>query len=74
MKKLEGPEADYIKTSVRLSSDRREEVRLAARTAGHSMNDELAARINAKPFHERLDALERDIALIKAVVIELRDR
>jgi hypothetical protein len=38
------------------------------------MNDELLARIAAKPIQERLDALERDIAQIKSIVIELRDR
>jgi predicted DNA-binding protein len=74
MRKLEGPEADYIKTSLRLPPELKEEVKQAADTGGHSMNAELVARIAAKPIHEKLDALEREVAQIKAIVIELRDR
>lgn len=74
MRKLEGPEADYIKTSLRLPPDLKDEVKHAADVSGHSMNAELVARIAAKSIHERLANLERDMAQIKAILIELRDR
>lgn len=74
MRKLEGPEAEYIKTSLRLPPALKHEVKQAAVVGGHSMNDELLARIAAKPIHDRLAGLERDIAQIKAILVELRDR
>jgi predicted DNA-binding protein len=74
MRKLEGPEADYIKTSLRLPPDLKEEVKQAAAESGRSMNDELVARVAAKPIYDRLDALAREVAQMKAILIELRDR
>lgn len=74
MRKLEGPEADYIKTSLRLPPELREEVKQAAKTSGGTMNSELVARIAAKPIQEKLDALAREVAQMKAILIELRDR
>lgn len=74
MKKLEGPEADYIKTSLRLPPHLKEEVKQTAALTNKTMNAELVDRIAAKPIQDRLTALERDLALIKAIVIELRDR
>lgn len=74
MRKLQGPEADYIKTSLRLPPDLKVEVKQAADEHGHSMNAELVARIAAKPILDKLNALERDVAQLKAILIELRDR
>jgi predicted DNA-binding protein len=74
MRKLEGAEADYIKTSLRLPPDLKEEVKNAAKTNGNTMNAELVARIAAKPIYEKLEVLEREVAQIKAILVELRDR
>lgn len=74
MRKLEGPEAEYVKTSLRLPPALRDEVKQAAKTNGNTMNAELVARIAAKPVQDRLDSLEREIAQIKAILVELRDR
>jgi predicted DNA-binding protein len=45
MRKLEGPEADYIKTSLRLPPEVREAVQAAAKANGRTMNQEIVARI-----------------------------
>jgi hypothetical protein len=74
MRKLEGPEADYVKTSLRLPPELKLEVKRTAETAGHSMNAELVARVAAKPIQDRLTVLEREVAEIKAILKELRDR
>lgn len=74
MRKLEGPEADYVKTSLRLPPELKKEVKQTAKAVGHAMNSELVARIAAKPIHEKLDALAREVAQMKAILIELRDR
>lgn len=45
MRKLEGPEADYIKTSLRLPPEVRQSVQAAAKANGRTMNQEIVARI-----------------------------
>lgn len=74
MKKLETPEADYIKTSLRLPPELRDELIEAGQAQGRTMNAEILSRIKAIPVHERLDRLERDIAQIKIILMELRDK
>lgn len=74
MKKLETPESDYIKTSLRLPPELRDELIEAARAQGQTMNALILGRIRSEPVNEKLDRLEREVAQIKALLMELRDR
>lgn len=74
MKKLGIPETDHIKTSLRLPPELRDELIEVGQAQGRTMNAEILARLKAPPIHERLDRLEREMAQIKAILVELRDR
>jgi hypothetical protein len=67
-------ESDIVKTSLRLPRGVRDELIQAGEPHGRGMNDEILLRITNKPIHERLDKMESDIALMKSILIELRDR
>jgi predicted DNA-binding protein len=74
MRKPEDAEANYIKTSLRLPPELRDHLIEAGKEKGRTMNAEILSRLKAAPFHDRLDRLEKDVAQIKAILIELRDR
>jgi hypothetical protein len=74
MKKLEGLDADIVKTSLRLPRQVRNELIQAGEPHGRGMNDEILARITARPIHERLDKIEQDMSRMMSILIELRDK
>jgi hypothetical protein len=74
MRKLEGPEAGYIKTSLRLPPKLRDEIVETGAAHGRGMNAEILERLTATPIHDRLDKLEQELALMKSILIEIRDK
>lgn len=74
MRKVKDPGANYIKTSLRLPPKLREEIIETGAEGGRGMNEEILLRLTSKPLHDRLDKLEQDVAQIKSILVELRDR
>jgi uncharacterized protein (DUF1778 family) len=74
MRKLEGPEADYIKTSLRLPPEVREAVQAAAKANGRTMNQEIVARILEAEDRATFKRLVRQNDELRAMMREMLDR
>lgn len=74
MKKLVAPESDYVKTSLRLPPELRDEVVATGKRNGRTMNDEILARIVAADDRATLKHLVKQNEELRRLMMEMLDR
>jgi uncharacterized protein (DUF1778 family) len=74
MRKLEGPEADYIKTSLRLPPEVRQAVQAAAKANGRTMNQEIVSRILEAEDRATFKQLVRQNDELRAMMREMLEQ
>jgi hypothetical protein len=74
MRKLEGHEANYIKTSLRLPPELRESVKSAAKANGRTMNAEILARVIEAEDRATFKVLIKENAELRKLMLEMLDQ
>ncbi len=71
--KIPRKQDELIRISLRVPPEIHAELLAAAKYNGRFLNDEVLERVKAKPVLDRLDALLRENAEMKAMIKEMHD-
>lgn len=74
MKKLAAPESEYIKTSLRMPPQLRDDVIAAAKRNGRTMNAEILARVTDAEDRATFKQLVRQNEELRRLMTEMLDR